>query len=86
MSSKPVHTIRYGKISAFVYENDGKQKWFSVSFRRSFVDDKGVHREANSFGKDDLLYIAEASRQAFLWIAAQGSNTVSETGDPPACQ
>jgi len=88
MSEKSVfaHRIRLGRISAAIYRiADPKGEWYSVTIQRHYRDDKGAVKQAHSFGKDDLLVVAEVSRQAFVWVAQQG-DMVSDKADSAACQ
>src|SRR5215469_16294451 len=42
-SNLPVKTFRLGRIKAAVWENEGEQKFYSVTFARTYVD------EANNY-------------------------------------
>jgi hypothetical protein len=37
-SNLPVKTFRLGRIKAAVWENEGEQKFYSVTFARTYVD------------------------------------------------
>jgi hypothetical protein len=38
-SNLPVKTFRLGRIKAAVWENEGEQKFYSVTFARTYVDE-----------------------------------------------
>jgi hypothetical protein len=69
---RPAHEVRIGRIRASVWRNHSDQHgaWYSVSITRSFKQGD-QWRSASTFGKDDLLVVAEVSRLAFHWIARQ---------------
>jgi hypothetical protein len=67
----PAHEVRIGRVRCTVWENQHETQgtWFSVTFSRSYKDSSGTWKSAHSFGRDDLLVLAEASRLAFFWVA-----------------
>lgn len=80
---RPAHEVRIGRIRATVWRNHSDQHgtWFSVSITRSFKQND-QWKSAVTFGRDDLLVVAEVSRLAFHWIAQHlgGSGTVEGNG------
>ena len=70
---RPAHKIRCGRVWATIWENNHPEtgRWFSVTVTRSYQDGQGQWKSASSFGRDDLLVVAEVCRQAFLWINDQ---------------
>jgi hypothetical protein len=66
----PAVEFRIGRIRATVWENNHpeKGKWFSVTLSRSYKDNEGKWKTASSFGRDDLLVVAEVCRMAFHWM------------------
>jgi hypothetical protein len=67
-----------------IWENRSPEQgtWFSTTFSRVYTDGSGKEKSAQSFGRDDLLVLAEVARQAFLWIAGQqGGSGISD--QPP---
>lgn len=88
----PAHVVRFGRVKATVWANHSQAhgRWFSITLSRTFFDEKArQHKSAQSFGKDDLLVVAEACRQAFLWVAEQqqhqgqtNTDDTNETGIP----
>lgn len=79
-----VHVIALGRIEALCYRNTSDQhgEWYSVTVQRRFHDQKsGRSRTSSSFGRDDLLVVAEAMRQAYSWVVAN-SNFAGREQDP----
>jgi hypothetical protein len=66
---KPAHEIRLGRIRCTLWANfhDEKGTWYSMSFSRSYKDGE-EWKNTSSFGRDDLLTVAEAARMAWHWI------------------
>jgi hypothetical protein len=72
---RPAHKVRIGRIWGTVWENHHESgRWFSVNVTRSYQDGQGQWKSASSFGRDDLLVVAEVCRLAFLWINDQYGN------------
>ena len=73
--AKPAHQVRIGRIQGTVWKNDGKEgAWYSVSITRSYKDGQNNWKQAATFGKDDLLVVAEVSRLCWLFIAQQNGS------------
>jgi hypothetical protein len=65
----PVKTFRLGRIKAAVWENESKQqKFYSVTFARTYVDDANQYHDTDSFGRDDLPLVAKLADQAHTFI------------------
>ena len=64
----PVKTFRLGRIKAAVWENDGEQKFYSVTFARTYVDEANNYHDTDSFGRDDLPLVAKLADQAHTFI------------------
>src|SRR5262249_53209640 len=58
-SNQPVKTFRLGRIKAAVWENEGEQKFYSVTFARTYVDEANKYHDTDSFGRDDLPLVAK---------------------------
>jgi hypothetical protein len=75
-SRQPVHEIRLGRVKAAIWANpteDGVR--YAASPVRLYKDDeRGEWRSTHSFGRDDLLILAEVARQAAAWIFATSQN------------
>src|SRR5262249_26800335 len=62
-SNQPVKTFRLGRIKAAVWENEGEQKFYSVTFARTYVDEANKYHDTDSFGRDDLPLVAKLADQ-----------------------
>jgi|HubBroStandDraft_5_1064220.scaffolds.fasta_scaffold405059_1 hypothetical protein len=62
---KPVFEARHGNVKVAVWENEGASgKFYSASTPTiSYKDDAGNWREGSSFGRHDLLDLAEAASE-----------------------
>ena len=69
----PAHIIGAGRIQASIWSNEHPTEgvWYSMTFHRHYRDEKGQPHLAASFGRDDLLVIAEVSRRAWEWVMQQ---------------
>ena len=68
---EPVHKVRFGRIQASVWKNESENgPRYNTTFSRSYKDGE-EWKNTDSFGRDDLLVIAEAARQAYVWIREQ---------------
>ncbi len=74
--AKPAHQVRIGgRIQGTVWRNEGKDgPWFSVSITRSYKDGQNNWKQAATFGRDDLLVVAEVARLCWLFIAQQNGS------------
>ncbi|MBL9185854.1 MAG: hypothetical protein JNK23_00105 [Opitutaceae bacterium] len=65
----PVETFRLGRIKAVVWENDvDQQKYYNVSFARTYMDEAKEFHDSDSFGRDDLPLMAKLADQAHTFI------------------
>jgi hypothetical protein len=67
---KPAAEVKIAACRATVWANEtanGTTR-HNVTVSRLYKDDSGSWRDSTSFGRDDLPQIAEAIRQAWLWI------------------
>lgn len=80
----PVHHVQLGRIRAAVWKNDTEQGVrYNTTFSRSYKDGE-EWKSTDSFGRDELLIVAEAARLAFLWIHEQprgGPEREERSGD-----
>jgi hypothetical protein len=67
-SNLPVKTFRLGRIKAAVWENEAEQKFYSVTFARTYLDDDNKYHDTDSFGRDDLPLVAKLADQAHTFI------------------
>jgi hypothetical protein len=81
----PAAEFRCGRIRATVWENvsDGHGKWYSVVVSRSYKQGD-VWKTAQSFGRDDLLVVAEVVRMAYHWINRQFGGGSRDSEPAPA--
>ncbi len=78
----PAHEIRCGRIKATIWENESKEGvWYSVTMTRNYKDGQGQWKSATTFGRDDLLVVAECSRMAWIWLAQQNGTNVGGGGE-----
>ena len=68
VSNPPVKTFRLGRIKAAVWENEGEQKFYSVTFARTYMDEANKYHDTDSFGRDDLPLVAKLADQAHTFI------------------
>jgi hypothetical protein len=82
--SGPAHEIRIGRVRCMIWENRSPEQetWYSLTFSRVYTDGGSKEKSAQSFGRDDLLVLAEVARQAFLWVARQQGG--SGFDEPPS--
>jgi hypothetical protein len=71
-----------------VWRNEGKAGAFpSVTFSRLYKDRDGNWQDSDSFDTKDLLPLAQAAEQAWLWVGTkqdQGELPEGEPTDEPA--
>ena len=66
--SKPAATLRYGSISAAIWQNQGdKGSFYSVTFQRSYKEGESF-KNVQSFGREDLLLVAKLADLAHTKI------------------
>lgn len=76
----PAHRVQLGRIQAAVWQNDTEQGVrYNTTFSRSYKDGE-EWKHSDSYGRDDLLVIAEAARQAYLWIHEQSKADADKEG------
>ena len=67
--TKPAFEYKAGRIRGACWLNPGKAgPWYSVRVDRTYTDEHGVERSAQTFGRDDLLVVAEVLRVCWMWI------------------
>ena len=71
---RPVHEIRLGRIKAAVWANPSDNGvWHTVTIMKLYrAESTSEWRTSHSFGRDELLIVAEAARQAAVWIFNKG--------------
>ena len=64
----PVKTSRLGRIKAAVWENQAEQKFYTVTFARTYMDEAKNYHDTDSFGRDDLPLVTKLADQAHTFI------------------
>lgn len=74
---KPAHEIRLGRVKATIWGNEMEGGGFrhNVQIRRIYKDGE-EWKTSDSFGRDELLLVAEAAKQAALWIYQRAQDEV----------
>lgn len=75
----PVFECRIGRIRGIIWSNQNPTEgtWYSVNITRSYRDNSNPPqwKQSNSYGRDDLLVVAEVCRICFLEIARLSGST-----------
>ena len=65
----PVTTFCLGRIKATVWENEADQKkFFNVTFARTYMDEARNFHDTDSFGRDDLPFVAKLADPSHTFI------------------
>jgi len=69
-STKPIAEVRRGAVKASIWKNaidDGNnsRNVFNVTFQRLYRDEQSKWHGSESFGRDDLLIMAQVAQKAF---------------------
>jgi hypothetical protein len=81
---RPVHAFQRGRLKAAVWRHEATDgPWHSVTFARTYRKPDGSFASASSYGRDDLLVIAELARKAWDWICSEQTvaRAVDDRGD-----
>jgi hypothetical protein len=74
-NDKPVHTIRFGRIKATIWANEGVNgPWYSVQVYRIYMVGEEWKQTA-SFGCGDPLLASKVLDQAHTWIYQQADSS-----------
>lgn len=65
-SAKPCDEIRLGTVKAAIWRNetDGVTR-YNATLHRLYRDEEGRWRSSDSFGRDELLIVAQVAERAF---------------------
>ena len=77
---EPIHTVDRGRIQLPIWENqreDGSA-WYNVTVKRLYKAN-AEWCEAQSFGREDLLGVAEGMTEAYRWIWNRASEAKRAT-------
>ena len=78
MKKRPVHEFRIGPVKAAIWRNDGANgPWHGVSFERIYRDGD-EWKSTQSFGRDDLLVLANVADQAHTWVIEQDARAEAQ--------
>lgn len=78
-SPAPVKTLRLGRIKAAIWENGADERaFFNVTFTRTYMDEEKRFRDADSFGRDDLLLLAKLADHAHTFICERQAASKSD--------
>lgn len=67
-NSKPAARLRLGKVSAAIWKNEtDKGDFYNVTFQRTYKEGDEF-KNAQSFGRDDLLVLAKLADEAHTKI------------------
>lgn len=87
MKSKPITELRYGRVRAAVWQNQGKSggSYKSVSFSRLYKTEDCKWADSTSFSKQDLLVLAQLAEKVFATLCEDSGDDLGsddqETGD-----
>ena len=65
----PIKTLRIGRLKAAVWENGSDDRTFyNVTFARTYMGEDKKFRDADSFGRDDLLLLSKLADVAHTFV------------------
>ncbi|WP_262694680.1 hypothetical protein [Kordiimonas aquimaris] len=68
---QPEDTVRDGNIKGTIWRREGpKNDFFATDLAKTYRDKNGDLKDTHSFGKDDLLRVAEVARRAHNRVSA----------------
>ena len=80
--NKPVHKIRYGRITGTVWLNETERgPMYNVTMTRSYQDEQQNWHDSQSFGLGDLTVVAKVALDAHTWISAQKAQGTGSESD-----
>jgi hypothetical protein len=67
---RPVDEVKHGNVKIAIWPNEGANGTFYTASSPTirYKDDKGEYKDGSSFGRHDLLDLAEAAREAAMKI------------------
>lgn len=70
-NERPAHQVRLGTVKGAIWKNETSNGVnYNTTFVRPYRDEKGW-KDADSFGRDDLLVLAKVADLAHSWICEQ---------------
>jgi hypothetical protein len=80
-TNPPIKKLEAGRVVAAIWQNETKAGiQYSVTFKRRYRKEDGKWADSTSFGRNDLLVVAELARQAFTTLI---SDLADDSGDVP---
>ncbi len=72
MSSKPIHRIAEGRVSAAIWRNSSESngEYYSVQFSRNYKDRNDDWQSTNSLSQSDLSALSWLAHKADNWISS----------------
>jgi hypothetical protein len=72
-ATKPVEEIRMGAVKATIWKNmvdqgNNSRPIYNVSFQRLYRDAESKWQSSGSFGRDDLLVLAQIAERTFARV------------------
>lgn len=72
-ATKPVEEIRLGAVKAAIWKNivdqgNNSRPIYNVSFQRLYRDAEDKWQSSGSFGRDDLLVLAQIAERTFARV------------------
>ncbi len=69
-TNKPVDRVMLGNVQLAIWRNTSQKGnvYYSVTPQTGYRDDKGDWQPSNSYSRDDLLVLSQASEMAFRKI------------------
>ena len=82
---RPAHEVRLGRIKAAIWANTTDQGVrYGVTLTRLYKDQQsGEWRTSTSFGRDDLLLVAQVCEMALVWVYQQTQSQAQDGDDIP---
>jgi hypothetical protein len=65
----PVHEVKFGRVRATVWANEGEAGiWHTVKFSRLYKDKEGKWQDADGFSREDLPLLIKAADQVHTFL------------------
>ncbi len=79
---RPTHAIRVGAVEAAIWRNERKDgsPFYSVTFKRSYLDEGRGWQESVSFAERECLVLARVALEAQSWIRTQAREAEQAAG------
>jgi hypothetical protein len=75
----PVHEVKFGRVRATIWANDGESGvWHSVKLTRLYKDKEGKWQDTDGFNREDLPLLIKAADEAHSWLYRSAGREESE--------